>query len=80
MQSEVKPDWARAPGRAPKYPWKTVEVGKSFYVMPAEQTCAFSSFRVMAGTQARDLGRKFHVRIVPEGEENAGAFQCWRAR
>lgn len=73
------PQWAQRSNRS-KYAFATVEVGHSFYVKPEEQTCAFSSFRVMASVKGKDLGRKFHVRIVPEGEEHAGSFQCWRSR
>jgi hypothetical protein len=57
-----------------------VEQGRSFFVMPADQTCTFTSFKVMAINRGRDLGRKFYVRVVPEGEPNAGAFECWRAK
>lgn len=83
MGLEVNPPWRQGSngrGRPRKYEWDTVEVGKSFFVPKERQTCDFRSFQAMAYAAGQRHGRKFFVRVVPEGEPNAGAFQCWRSR
>ena len=85
---DALPDWVKTKrpdgqvGRPanPCYKWDTIEVKTSFLVPKGRQTCSWKSFREMTAVQAKKLGRKFYVRVVPDGEPNAGAFECWRAR
>lgn len=74
--SESTPDWVANKQRGPKakYPFATVEARQGFVVPVDEQTCKYSSFRVMAATKGTELGRKFHTRVNPEN----GAFEVWR--
>lgn len=50
-------------GRPCKYPWKTMEVGDSFFVTGAASH-AFSGQACMA---ARRAGRRFTTRSLPNG-------------
>lgn len=74
----LTPSWKKyatgKAGRPSKYPFATMEVGELVRIPVDEQTCLFSSFRVMASNAGRDHGRKFFVRINPED----GAFELFR--
>lgn len=71
------PDWVqkRKRGRREKYRFGEIAVGTSLIVPVAEQSCKYSSFRVMVHKAARDLGRTFHTR-----QREDGAFEVWREK
>ena len=56
------------PGRKPKYPWRTMDVGDSFFV-PSKTPCKLSGS--MQGAKKR-LGRNFTARAVE------GGVRVWR--
>lgn len=70
-----KPEWVRErrPGPKEKYPFRTVEVGKSFYVSKAGRKIKYRSFKVLVGSWGIRLGRKFHCRECEDGR-----FEVWR--
>lgn len=73
------PDWVRRSrverrGRPDRrYPFDDLQVGCSFVIPPDEQACQFRSFQVHVSAVGRKMGKRFLVRLMPDG-----SFECWR--
>ena len=66
----------KSKGRVPRYPFRTAQIGESFFV-PQEEATKFqlmNRLRALAGTHQRERNQKWVVRY----DEEARGARVWR--